>query len=207
MHQARTRPLITGLLAAILVLLALAPGASASEYAPPPPKAQVSSTPKAGSSVEITGQTTPLSTVTVTLHSGSGEALYAPAAVRVLGTTVARADGRYSLSVVIPRGLGAGPWFMTVAANGEILSTMAVDSTGAPAAAGTGSTGTPAAAGAGSTGAADTASPRVATIGSGQLPVTGSTTSLLLVLGVGLVAVGGSAVVLTRGRSDAVANG
>jgi LPXTG-motif cell wall-anchored protein len=190
MTHNRSRSLAVALALIVAFLAALAPTASANEYAPPPPKAMVSGSPKAGGNLVITGVTKPLAEVVVTLDRSPGPDLYTATSTRVLGSTVSGADGSYSLSITVPAGLGAGPWFLTVSADGEVLTTMAVDGAEAPAGHDEAVTDV----------AAD-ASPRAVGAAAGQLPVTGSTTTLLLLLvGVGLVAAGGSTLVIGRSR-------
>ena len=197
--SARPRPLAIMLALVALALALLAPAASAQSYAPPAPKASVTGTPKAGGVLTISGTASPHAPVTVTLGRQSVGGFSTQAANSdgsvVLGSTVAGADGAYSLSVTVPRTLQAGPWFLTVASNGEILSTMAVE--GAASSGGDTVADESAAVGPG-------AAPRAAAR-TGGLPVTGATSSLILLTGVGLIAAGGSAIVVGKGRRQSVA--
>jgi LPXTG-motif cell wall-anchored protein len=178
---------------AVALFLALAPAASAESYVPPPSKATVSGSPKAGGTLTISGVTKPHAAVVVTLDRQSGDFAPASAGGQVLGSTVAGADGAYSLSITLPANLTAGWWMLTVSADGEVLSTMAVE---------------------GDAAATDTAvgqdvvadaEPRALDAATGSLPVTGSTTSLLLLVGVGLIAAGGATTALVRRQGAPVA--
>lgn len=199
MHLSTVRPRSFPALAAMaaLILALLGSAASAETYAPAPSKATVSGTPTAGGTLTISGYTDPFAPVTVTLDEQSSADLNA-AALRVLGTTIADAEGAYSLSVTLPTGLSAGSYVMVVESNGRILSTMAV--------AGETPTAAPAPSAGGSPDVVGDTSPRPAPASArGGLPVTGATTGLLIMLGVALVGVGGSIIALSKSRQQTIA--
>lgn len=199
MNHSRLRTFsIPAVLAVVAGLIfALAPAASAADYSPAPPKATVTGSAKAGGTLSISGKASPNAVVVVTLaRRVGGPALQmASSTEHVLGSTVAGGDGTYTLAVTVPSALGAGPWTLSVAADGVVVSTM--DIQGATATA-TGGTAGPATA---------PVAPRAAADGSvaGQLPVTGSTTALIAVTGLTLVVVGGAVTAVARNRQVAAA--
>ncbi len=118
--------------AAAALALALSVGgvtaAGAETYSSEGEVAVSNPSPKAGSSITLSGKTTPntVVTLTISLATGTNGLSSAAATTYTLGSTTSDAEGFYSLTATIPADLPTGNYVVAASAGGTVISSSAV---------------------------------------------------------------------------------
>ncbi len=144
-------------------------------------------TPEAGQVVSVSGAAAANSTVTITLARPDGSII-------TLGTVTTDATGSFNLSITLPSDLADGNYVIAAVNGTTILSSSAFAVSGAV----TQGTSTPAQ----TTDSTSTTGGATAAAGQTTLPVTGDNSGLLAGTGMAFIVVGGSALILSRRRSN-----